>query len=161
LTLYVPLPTFRSLSVIPGVDVDGIESENPGYIEARSGIHQDWLEAVLAKRYAIPFTDPVPGIVKGWIVALVTPEVYGRRGFNPSLAELQPMLDASTRAVAEVKEAANSQTGMFELPLREGGDIAGSVTKGGPQFYSETSPYVSMTIERCNASREDSSGRGT
>jgi len=158
--LYVPLATFRSLSVIPRADTDSIEASSPGFIEARSALHQSWLEGRLRKRYAVPF-DPaaVPAVVTLWLVSLLTLDAYAKRGFNPDLPELKPMADAAQRALDEVKEAADSETGLFDLPLIDGSSSA--VVNGGPRFYSETSPYVGLDIQRQIATSEDTFGRGT
>lgn len=157
--LIVDLATFRGLSTMPRADVDRFEADNPGWLAARSAVIQAGIEARLSKRYAMPFkAGEAPPLVVRWIVDMLTLDAYVRRGYNPSLAELAPMQEQAKRALDEVLEAANSETGLFDLPLAAGGS---AVVSGGPMGYSETSPYVHTDIERQIAGNEDTWGHGS
>lgn len=101
---------------------------------------------------------PVPEAVLGWLVALVTRDAFLRRGMNPQDPAMQMIVDECTVALADLKEAADSTDGLFDLPASE--DLDSAVTTGGPQFYSETSPYVFADLQRQQGTAEDSSGRG-
>jgi hypothetical protein len=94
----------------------------------------------LRKRYAVPFASPVPVIAISWLTHITTVDAFQKRGWNPSDAESKQILDAATEAFAEIKEAADSETGLFDLPLREDTTESG-IVHGGPQVYSEASPY--------------------
>lgn len=160
-SLYVDLPTFTTLATIPRADVQRFEADNPGFIAARSALHQAWIDARLKKRYVVPFDfDEPPTIVVMWLVALLTLDVFERRGYNPSTAEIQPMRDAATRALDEVREAADAEKGLFDLPLLADASASG-VTAGGPLAYTETSPYVFTDQQAEQGSREDAAGRGS
>jgi hypothetical protein len=82
----------------------------------------------------------------------VTPHAYLKRGCNPSDAQLVELFKDAEKAEAEIKEAADSETGLFDLPLQSG---ASAISKGGPLSYSETSPYVWSTLQRDTGRGED------
>ncbi len=127
---------------MPAEDIARLQTQYAGFLDAQIAIAQSWVETRLRKRYAIPFVAGAePEAFLGWIVALVTLAGYQRRGFNPSSAENQLIVDAATMARAEVKEAADSKDGLFELPVRQD-NPAGAVTQGAPLSYAEASPYT-------------------
>jgi len=126
---------------MPTESVNRLELQARGFIDQQIAMAQSWIETRLRKRYAIPFAAPYPEIYLGWITAIVTLAAYQRRGWNPSGAENELIIKAADDARAEVKEAADSKDGMFELPLRHDAP-AGAVTQGGPMAYSEVAPYT-------------------
>lgn len=149
----------RTMSVMPPEDVDG---HDPAFVDGRIAYHESRITARLAKRYATPFSaaNP-PKCVVGWLVDLVTLDCYVRRGFNPSAQQDGLIESAARRADAEVLEAANSETGLFDLPLRADTVGASGVTLGGPLSYSEQSPYVWMDIQAAEGRADDQRGRGS
>jgi hypothetical protein len=111
------------------------------FVESRLVIETSKINARLRKRYAVPFTAPVPEIVLGWLAALVTPKLFERRGWDPSDKQAEIIIGDATAAAAEILEAANSDVGLFDLPLRQDNAETG-IVHGGPFGYSEASPYV-------------------
>jgi hypothetical protein len=96
---------------------------------------------------------PVPEIILDWLATLVTYDAYRKRGANfqdPAMAQL---VDDVARVAEEVKEAADSKDGLFDLPVSE--DLDSAVTTGGVLGYSEQSPYSWVTIERAQGTAED------
>jgi hypothetical protein len=88
----------------------------------------------------------------------VTIRAWMKRGFDPNdLATEEYKADAAA-AMEEIKEAANADTGLFELPLRADTTASG-ISKGGPLGYTEASPYV-WTDEQARAGRDEDSRRG-
>ena len=84
----------------------------------------------------------VPRAILRWLVALVTVDLYDRRGRNgnaPALVTVQANYD---QALAELKEAADSKEGLFDLPVSE--DLDSAVTTGGVLSHADASPYVAM-----------------
>lgn len=173
---YMSLARFRQLSVMPGPDIDLIESLESGWIDAQLDLLTAWLDSRLAKRYVTPFgADPdppesapvrsdVPMVIQEWLTALLTPRAYGKRGINPSSGELwfnEFVIGPYKQALADVKEAANSNEGWFDLPMRGSDDPAGIAQRGGPKGYSETSPYVWFDQQAEIAADEDEQGGGT
>ena len=135
------LAGFREATLMPGPDVDALEGLEPGWLLGRLVRRTEWIYARLAKRYATPFdaADP-PGAAVDWVTDLVTWDAYLKRGVNPAAMQDSEVLKRFDTAKAEVKEAADSKDGLFELPLRDASSPSG-VVKGGPLGYSEASPY--------------------
>lgn len=105
-------------------------------------------------------STPVPGAVIRWLVDLVSYDGMCRRYRNtvdPAIVDFKARAD---QAKLEVQEAANSETGLFDLPVSE--DIGGSdVRTGGPLAYSESSPYVGADMLERQGVLEDLAGVGT
>ncbi len=137
---FLTIAQFRTRTVMPPEDVDRVEAQYPGFIDVRLADESAWLRARLIKRYPTAFDAPIAAVILGWLTDIVTPQVYRRRGWNPSSGQDAEIDKQAERARAEVLEAANSETGLFELPMRENTTASG-VSKGGPLSYSEQSPY--------------------
>jgi hypothetical protein len=95
---------------------------------------------------------PVPETILRWITILVTADVFRRHGVNPNDPIMQGLVDEVKQVRAEIEEAANSQTGLFDLPFSE--DEPSAVTTGGPRGYSEASPYTWTYRQEARAERE-------
>lgn len=101
---------------------------------------------------------PVPEIVLGWLTTLVTYDLYRKRGVNPQDPQIELLVVEMTNVLAEIKEAADSRDGLFDLPVSEDEDSA--VTTGGPLGTSQTSPYVWTDVERAVGEFQDAEFRG-
>jgi hypothetical protein len=134
---------------------------SPTFIDARLLVRQGQIYSLLKKRYAVPFADPIPEIALGWQEALVTLDCYRRRGYNPGSAQDAEIKGRADEAWAQIKEAADSKDGLFELPLLESDQSKSAVTAGSPLAYTETSPYVGGQVRANTGTREDGVGRGT
>lgn len=142
---------------MPFVEVDAIEADTPGWINGRIAVAESWIGSKLRKRYNVPFIAPVPEVFFGWVVAMVTPEAYRRRGWDPSEAQSAQIEQDRKDARDQVQEAADSQEGLWDLPLRQDTSASG-ITKGGPLGYSETSPYAWTDRQIEAGIGEDSNG---
>lgn len=154
------LDGFMARTVMPSVDVLAIEDAEtgtPGWIASRIAVATSWIESKLRKRYAVPFDAPVPEVFYGWVVAIVTPEAYRRRGWDPGEAQSAQIEQDRKDAREQVQEAADSETGLYDLPLRADLTTTG-ITLGGPFSYSEQSPYSWMDLQ-VETGREDDNGR--
>ena len=146
---------FRTRSIMPEQDVDELWGARPGYLEAAVAGALANITARLRKRYRTPFdpagvttgTNPRPEIVVAWIAKLVTPEAYRARGVNPNDEQMKLIDDDRTNAMAEIKEAADAQGGLYDIPLLVSADGTG-VVKGGPLGYAEPSPYDWNDVQR-------------
>lgn len=159
-TQYLTLAEFKSLSLMPSSDIDRVESESPGWIDSQLVYWSAQIDARLRKRYAAPFETPYPIAVQGWLARLVTVRLYLKRGVDPSDMQFDVIKLDAEQASAELKEAADSATGLFDLPLRQDTTDTG-VSRGGPFGYSEASPYVWTDVQADAGRYEDKSRRGT
>jgi hypothetical protein len=159
---YLTLDEFKTLSVIPREWVNQIEIDEPGFTAAQLEHWSDWIDTRLRKRYAVPFGAPVPNIIKGWLNRIVTERVLVRRGVDPNDEQFKIIERDNVDAREELKEAADSDQGLFDLPLREDSpaDVSG-IVRGGPRAYSEQSPYVFADRQRQTGRSEDDFGGGT
>lgn len=99
---------------------------------------------------------PVVEDVLRWLTVLVTADVADRHGISTT----DPLwIRISTRVdtvLKELEEAANSQTGLLDLPINE--DEGSAITTGGPLGFSDASPYAWTDRQVALGSRQD--GRG-
>jgi hypothetical protein len=138
---------------------DELERDYPGWLDAQLEQESRNIDSRLRKRYAVPFALPAPAKACEWLARLVTHNSHYQRGFRASDDESVELAKTSkTDALAEMKEAADSVVGLYDLPLASG---ASGISKGGPQVYSEQSPYVGFDQQGQTGRSEDSSRRGT
>lgn len=86
------------------------------FVEVQVEIFESKLNDQLRNRYAVPFANP-NATVKGWIAAQVAFEVIKKRGIDPTDVMYGEYRDAAKLARDEITAAADSDKGMFELPL--------------------------------------------
>jgi hypothetical protein len=91
---------------------------------------------------------PCPEAFLGWLSALVTVDAYQKRGVNPQDPQLVLVVADRDRSLGEVKEAADTKDGLYDLPLNDDAGTATGIAVGGPLGYSEASPYRAFDIER-------------
>lgn len=132
---------------MPGPDVDELEVRAPGFLASRLVAWSQYIDARLRKRYEVPFGDPFPEIVRIWLTALVTVDAYQKRGWDPGSEQDELINDARQAALADLREAADAETGLFDLPLRQN-NAASGISQGGPFGYSEASPYEWTDVQR-------------
>jgi len=151
---YISLSEFTSMSVMPASDIAQLEVTSPGWIAAQSDLISRHIDARLRKRYRVPFVT-VPVAVQMWVTSILTHRAYLKRGVDPTDVQSQTIVDDATRAQEEVLEAANCDTGLFDLPLLSEYNAASGAVKGAPLSYSEQSPYVWMDNQYNLAKGED------
>lgn len=151
---------FLQRTSMPRSYAEAIDVAETGWLDRQLSQKTSWIEARLAKRYG-PFTSPYPEVLQDWLAALVTFRCWLRRGHDPTDEQALLYKEEAAKAEAEIFEAANSETGLFDLPLRA--DLPGStgISRGGTFGYSEQSPYVWMEAQRDTGRSEDGSGGGT
>lgn len=141
---------------MPPEDIDALEQIYPGItlktVTKVSGMY----DARLRKRYEAPFASPYPDPLVFNVSRETAWRLWLKRGFNPSGAIDQLLEKEHLEAEAWVKEAADSETGLVELPVRQATPAeASAINAGGPLGYSETSPYAWTTLQRETATDED------
>jgi hypothetical protein len=143
---------------MPTEAVDELEARKPEWLQNTLNSKWNWIQAVLRKRYDTNAmaADP-PETVIQWLVDIVTKEAFDARGYDPSSkSDEEAILGRWRDARAEIKEAADSEKGLFELPLLAT-DTDQGVTRGGPLAYSEQSPYHWMAGQQDAGQAEDDS----
>lgn len=156
---YTDITGFRNLTVMPSELVDAVESIAAGWIDAQLAYWSAQIDTRLTKRYNTPFQSPYPVALVGWLVRIVTHRAYLRLGVKTSDEQYESIKQDAQDAWSEIKEAADSNTGLFDLPLRADVDKSG-IRKGGPLYYSEQSPYVWADQQAYLGRAEDENGRG-
>jgi hypothetical protein len=114
--------------------------------------------AVYDTSNAYAAAPPVPEIILKWVTTLVTADVFRRHGVNPNDPMMLGLVEEVKQVRLEIEEAANSQTGLFDLPTNE--DEASAIDTGGPLGFSDTSPYRWMDRQQALGSRQDAEGLG-
>lgn len=156
---YLTIAELKLRAVMPPEFLDALESVQPGWVEAQLEQVSRWIDSRLMKRYAVPFIDlPYPEVVKGWLARLVTFEAWQRRGWDPQDPQAVQIQRAAELAREDVKEAADSVTGLYDLPLLDGKSL---ITKPRPFSYTEASPYVWTDEQVRSGSYEDDQGGGS
>lgn len=145
---YLTVEEFKVASTMPSEDVDDLETRSPGWLANQLIVNSGRINARMSKRYAVPFTEPVPQIVKDWLSDIVTPLAFDKRGVNPEDPSYQTLLQYSKDAYDEMKETADSETGLFDLPLNNTAGGASAIVRGEPMAYSEPTPYGWLDEQR-------------
>jgi hypothetical protein len=152
---YLTPSTFRDLSLLPPSYVDTIELMHPGWLGRQLSRWSSWIDARLAKRYAVPFdVDSPPFIVEEWLNRIVTHRCYLKRGVDPTDSQVDDIKQDAEKAMAEIAEAAEKKDGLFELPRRQDLPDSEGISRGAPLGYSEQSPYTSSELQRDAANDE-------
>lgn len=152
---YLTFDEFRVRAKMPAEDIDVLEEESapspsdPGFVRTALLDRTAEINDRLKKRYVTPFgtwspSSTAPPIVKRWLAALVTYDCYDKRGQNAGSDRDDVIERMLTQVDAQIKEAADSVDGLFELPLLASAPGESGVSKGGPFGYSEASPYSWM-----------------
>jgi len=163
---YLTFDLLKGLITIPDEFVNEVEARYPGWVEAQIAAYSRWVEAQLRKRYATPFNaydgvpDPTPPQIQFWLARLVAVPVWLKRGVDPNDLQFEEVRTDRDNAREEIADAANSETGLYDLPLKVSKD-GSLIVHGGPFSYSEQSPYVAFDRQRVTGRNEDNSGSGT
>lgn len=136
---------------MPAEDVADLEIRYPGIVSKTCIKISGMFDARLRKRYAAPFETPYPDALVFNVALEVAYRLWLKRGFNPTSAQDSAIVQDHTDAMAWLKEAADSEKGLLELPKKEDGLNAGGVSAGAPLSYSEQSPYVWADNQRDDA----------
>ena len=162
---YLDYDGFTKRTTLPPSFVCDVEDRDNGWIATQLETWARWIDSRLRKRYETPFaafdaTPPTPPTIQLWLTRIVTWRVMLRRGVDPNDLQADTIKADHDLALEELLEAANSENGWFDLPVRT--DANGTaISQGSPLFYSEQSPYVHMDVQECIGRSEDESGTGS
>lgn len=127
--------TFAEYSARSQIRASLIAQAGSAKVEVWLAERSSKIRARLVKRYAVDFTDPgpTPDVLLGWLRDLVDRDVQEYVGGQPEGREDEWIVKRYDQAEAEIKEAADSETGLFELPLRNADPLGTSaINKGAP-----------------------------
>lgn len=144
-TSYISAADFATRTIMSPAEVARLEERRPGFLASNLLLRSAEINARLSKRYATPFAAPVPEIVVLWLVQIVTLDAYQALGFAPTGSD-EGIAAAAKSARDALEEAAKSDVGLYELPLRADTSAEG-VSRGGPIVLTETSPYEALHRE--------------
>lgn len=133
-----------------------IDRAGSAKVEAFLAERSSKIRARLVKRYAVDFQDPgaPPDVLLGWLGALVDRDVQEYVGGVPEGREDEWIVKRADQAEAEIKEAADSETGLFELPLRNTDPLGSSAINKGAPIVVELGltvhdVYTTLAARRC------------
>lgn len=142
---YINTNYLRMMGSVPGDVLDEFELAHPlridGMIESISRL----VDSHLFKRYATPFSDPVPEVVKFHVAQIMSHQLRVIIGFDPGSRQDEQIVEARNAAFAWLEQAANARDGLVELPLREpatGKRDAAGVTRRKARAFSFDSPMA-------------------
>jgi len=157
---YLDLAEYKKYSVLPSVDIDDVQTIQAGWIDRKLRAISRSIDARLRKRYVVPFESPYPDAVCDWVARIMDPQLLKKRGVDATDEQFISIAEDAKAALEEIKEAANAEEGLFDLPAVDTAD-GSAISKGAPFVYSETSPYVWLDIEEETGRDEDADGVGT
>ena len=154
---YATLSDVQQLASMPAADVAALEAAETGIVDAISTAISGFFDSKLIKRYAAPFETPYPPALVFAVARVVAYRLWLRRGYNPT-----GELDAAIRqdyddAIEWLNEAANSETGLIELPKKDAALGGSHVGAGAPLSYHEASPYTWADEQYTDGILEDQS----
>jgi hypothetical protein len=153
---YLTFDEFKAISVVPASYIDEIETVTAGWVAKRILMLSAYIDSRLSKRYDAPFKAPYPFAVQDWVAKIVSLDVWMRRGVQPNDEEFAEYKAQAAQSYDELKEAANSEIGLFDLPLRADTSSTG-IVKGAPLVSSEMSPYA-WADEQARIGRQEDQG---
>lgn len=163
---YLTYDEFKARARLPPEYIDGVSACSRDFVTLTLELESAYIDGRLFKRYAVPFDPnlPAPLCVQRWLVDLVSLQVWLRRGMDATQMDADLYAKAAEQARLDLKEAADSDTGLWDLPLRVDTTTENTVSgikKPKLRSYSETSPFVGQRIQRTRGREEDRNGRGT
>lgn len=102
---------------------------------------------------------PIPGVILRWLAELVAFDLLDARGVDPQDPAMQRAEKRRDLALSDIKEAADGEKGLFDLPVND--DVDTAVTTGAPLGYSEQSPWVWTTQQAMQGGQQDQFGSGS
>lgn len=128
-------PAWQELADYCSLPPEWLLAAGQRFVEAQCAIFESKLHDQLRNRYAVPFLNP-NATAKGWVAVQVAFEVLRKRGVDPTDVMYGEYRDAAKLARDEITAAANSDTGLFELPLL----VSGTPVARGFRGISDADP---------------------
>ena len=116
---YFDVDYLRTMGSVPDSVLTDFDEANPGRLLAIIESISRLMDSYLFKRYATPFQDPVPEIVKFHGAQIMSHQLRLIIGFDPGSRQDEEIVNARNAAFTWLEQAANARDGLVELPLRE------------------------------------------
>lgn len=142
---YLTFETWKARSRLSSADCDDIYAREPTKVTTFLADTTEWINGRLRKRYNEALL-PTHATILRWCRDIVDLEVFILRGGNPSSMQDSLYKEHHDTAKSEIKEAADAQNGLFDLPLKQDVTSTG-VALGGPLGYSEASSYTWTDVQ--------------
>ena len=159
---YLSPAQYKLRSVLNLSRIEAIEIAAPGWLEQELSAWSKRMDVMLAKRYAVPFDSPdgPPEVVQQWLQRIVDVRCMLKAGVDQQDEQFQEIKEDSREARDEIKQAAESEHGLFELPLKAGSATT-AISRGNTFVYSESSPYAWTDVQADRGRSEDQNGGGS
>lgn len=145
---YATMQQVKDFGSMPSERIDQLEVLYPGITDRTVVIVSGMFDSRLKKRYAAPFQAPYPDSLIFNVCRVVAYRLWMKLGFDPSSPQDQAIIQDNTDALAWLKEAADSENGLVELPAIQASPLgAAAVDSGGPLSYSEAGPYQWIDVQ--------------
>lgn len=157
--MYLSTSKFAALTLMTADAQAQLAERYPDFLKETIAHVEDRINSRLRKRYAVPFADPAPPTVVGWLVDIVQVKAWLKVGIDETDNQWNTIKGLADAAEAQLLEAADAADGKFDLPLRANTNASG-IRNDTPMVYSEQSPYVGFDIAAQRARSEDRVRRG-
>ena len=116
---YFDFDYLSTMGSVPGPVLSEFDDNSPGRLSKMIVAVSRLMDSYLFKRYATPFKDPVPEVVKFHGTQILSHQLRVIIGFDPGSRQDEEIVNARNAAFAWLEQAANARDGLVELPLRE------------------------------------------
>lgn len=156
---YLTTDEFKLKTLVPVDLVDRVEARTPGWLAEQLALVSAYVSARLRKRYG-EWSSPYPYILGEWITHVVSLRVLLKGGVRADDEQYVTYKELHDQALKDITEAANGQSGLFDIALQDNASATG-ITRGGPASYTEASPYVGFDVQAELGREEDSAKEGS
>jgi hypothetical protein len=143
---YLTTTSYLNFTGLPSEYHAEVEARYPGWITEQIGIWGEVIDSRLRKRYPVPFAVPIPVSVQMWLARLLDARLLLKRGVDATDAQYADFAKSAADVMSELKEAADSNTGLYDLPLTALGDSA--IKREQPMSFSNAGPYAGFRSQR-------------
>lgn len=142
---YLLVPQYAVLTLLPSIRIEDLQTTygpqvpgGPTWLDNTLIAYSDTIDIRLRKRYVAPFLPPYNPQLQLWLRRLVDPVAYQKLGIDASDKQIDTLIEDAKAVLLELKEAADAQNGLYDLPLRA--DAPGESGIVSPKILSRSDP---------------------